>query len=383
MIAKLLTKLINIDSVTPYDQGCQDVIETELVKQGFQVERFDSAPVSNLWATIGNNTGPLLVFAGHTDVVPEGDLDKWQHPPYEAAIENNKIYGRGACDMKGALAAMIEATNQFIQHNPDFAGQVGYLITSGEEGDDFDLGTPHVMAKLHERGIHIDYCVIGEPSSTKTVGDLIKIGRRGSLTGYIDIHGIQGHVAYPHKALNPIHALSPALAELSSMTFDEGNDAFAPTSFQVTNIQSGTGAGNVIPGALSMQCNFRYSTEVDDIQLKNIVENLFTEKYKLQADFKWRMNGKPFLTEQGKLINATSAAIKQHTNLQTELSTSGGTSDGRFIAPYGVEVIELGPINDCIHQVNEYTSLDELQTLSQIYQSICSEILSEESIQAH
>lgn len=375
MITNLLTKLINIDSVTPYDKGCQDVIEDELKKQGFDVTRMNATPVSNLWATIGNKAGPLLVFAGHTDVVPEGELSQWQRLPYQARIEGNKIYGRGACDMKGSLAAMMDATNTFIKQYADFKGQIGYLITSGEEGDDFDLGTPHVMKVLKEQGIHIDYCVIGEPTSTKTVGDVIKIGRRGSLTGYIDIHGIQGHVAYPHKAQNPIHLISPALAELSQMTFDNGNEAFAPTSFQVTNIQSGTGAGNVIPGILSLQCNFRYSTEVTDLKLRKIVEALLTQKYKLNATFKWRLNGKPFLTKPGELTLAAQTAIKQHANLNTELSTSGGTSDGRFIAPYGVQVIELGPINDCIHQVNEYTNLDELQILSKIYQSICSRLL--------
>ncbi len=376
MIAPLLEQLINIESVTPFDNGCQTVIEAELIKQGFRVEPLNAAPVSNLWATQGTtDDGPLLVFAGHTDVVPEGELSQWQRPPYQAVIEGDNIYGRGACDMKGALCAMIDATSRFLKKHPNHKGQIGYLITSGEEGDDFDLGTPFVMEHLNKKGINIDYCVIGEPSSTNTVGDVVKIGRRGSLTANIQINGIQGHVAYPSKALNPIHAFSPALAELSQMRFDEGNECFDPTTFQVTNINSGTGAGNVIPGSLNLQCNFRYSTEVTDKNLISIVETLIKEKHQLNASFQWRLNGMPFLTKQGNLIDAVKKAIKQHTKLNTEISTTGGTSDGRFIAPYGVQVVELGAINDCIHKVDEYTSIKELHILSNIYESICNNLL--------
>lgn len=375
MILDLLEQLINIDSVTPFDKGCQDIISKALASQGFGIKQLDSKPVSNLWAHKGTNKGPLLVFAGHTDVVPEGDLNQWKYPPYTAVLDDNNIYGRGACDMKGALCAMIAATSRFLKKHPEHQGQIGYLITSGEEGDDFDLGTPHVMQYLDENGIHIDYCVIGEPSSTTTVGDIIKVGRRGSLTADIKVIGKQGHVAYPDKALNPIHLVSPAINELAHMQFDNGNDYFSPTTFQISNIASGTGAGNVIPGELNFQCNFRYSTEVTDKELKKIVETLILEKYKLNATFNWRLNGKPFLTKQGKLIEAAQTAIKQHTQIETELSTTGGTSDGRFIAPYDVQVIELGVINDCIHQVNEYTNIKELHTLSHIYESICEKLL--------
>lgn len=370
----LLKTLIAIDSVTPFDKGCQDIISCALMKQGFEVKRLPSNPVDNLWAIKGNE-GPLLVFAGHTDVVPEGELTQWLHPPYQPIVDKDNIYGRGACDMKGALSAMIAATSRFIDKNPEHKGRIGYLITSGEEGDDFDLGTPQVMNYLKANNIKIDYCVIGEPSSTKTLGDMIKVGRRGSLTAHVTITGKQGHVAYPEKALNPIHALSPALAELTTMRFDEGNDYFSPTTFQVSNIASGTGAGNVIPGTLTFQCNFRYSTEVTQNQLMASVESLLKDKYHLNASFKWRLNGTPFLTKQGLLTQTATSAIKKHAHIEPLLSTTGGTSDGRFIAPYGAQVIELGVINDCIHQVNEYTNIKDLETLSDIYESICEDLL--------
>lgn len=371
----LLEKLINIPSVTPFDHGCQTIIKQQLEHQGFKTKILNSEPVHNLWAEIGNNDGPLFVFAGHTDVVPEGELGDWLQPPYQAKIDNNKIYGRGACDMKGALCAMLYASANFLKESPNFKGRLGYLITSGEEGDDFMQGTLHVMQYLEQNNIKIDYCLIGEPSSTKTVGDVIKVGRRGSLTADVNIIGCQGHVAYPHLAVNPIHQTSQLLADLSTISFDNGNDYFQPTTFQVTNINSGTGAGNVIPSTLSFKCNFRYSTEITHIELKEIVENLIFEKYNLKAEIKWLLNGKPFLTKQGALVNAAKQAIKQHTDLNSKLSTTGGTSDGRFIAPYNVQVIELGVINDCIHKVNEYTSISELKTLSEIYQTICQKLL--------
>lgn len=370
----LLEQLIAIESISPFDKGCQAIIAEVLNQQGFKTHHMHCAPVDNLWAEIGNG-GPLLVFAGHTDVVAAGDLNQWQTPPFRANYASGKVYGRGSCDMKGALCAMIAATSRFLETNPDFPGRIGYLITSGEEGNDFLQGTPKVMEYLKAKNDQIAYCIVGEPSSTKTVGDVIKVGRRGSLTCYINIHGKQGHVAYPQLAQNPIHLASPWLAELSTIEFDRGNTYFPPTSFQITNVKAGTGEGNVIPPQLTLQANFRYSTEVSAPELKTIVENLLFKKYQLNAEVRWQHNGEPFLTQQGKLIEACQQAITLHTNIQPELSTSGGTSDGRFIAPYGVQVVELGVSNETIHQINECTDISELHTLSRIYESICHKLL--------
>ena len=276
--------------------------------------------------------------------------------------------------MKGSSASMLIAAARFVKAYPDIAGSLGFLITSGEEGDEFDLGTPYVMEKLHKEGIHPDYCIVGEPSSSYHVGDVIKIGRRGSLTASLELHGKQGHVAYPHLAENPIHKIAPALTELTSTLWDEGNAHFPPTSLQITSIQSGGKAGNIIPGELTLQFNFRYSTEQTDATLKNAVEACFT-RHQLNPVITWRLNGKPFLTSRGRLLESSVAAITALTNQKPELSTSGGTSDGRFIAPYNVEVLELGPVNATIHQVNECVSLADLETLSDIYYQVCESLL--------
>ena len=372
-LKELLAKLVSFQSVTPEDAGCQDYIIQLLQDIGFTCKRYDNPPVANFFARFGDK-GPLLVFAGHTDVVPVGDQSKWHTDPFKLQEKDGILYGRGTADMKGSIASMLIAAARFVKAYPDIAGSLGFLITSGEEGDEFDLGTPYVMEKLHKEGIHPDYCIVGEPSSSYHVGDVIKIGRRGSLTASLELHGKQGHVAYPHLAENPIHKIAPALTELTSTLWDEGNAHFPPTSLQITSIQSGGKAGNIIPGELTLQFNFRYSTEQTDATLKNAVEACFT-RHQLNPVITWRLNGKPFLTSRGRLLESSVAAITALTNQKPELSTSGGTSDGRFIAPYGVEVIELGPVNATIHQVNECVSLADLETLSDIYYQVCESLL--------
>lgn len=371
---ELLKKLINIPSVTPDDNGTQTIIKDFLSPLGFSMSEVNVPPVSNLWARIGD-TSPLFVFAGHTDVVHEGDKNTWHTPPFEATIKNNVLYGRGACDMKGSLAAMLFSVKHFLEKNDTFNGSIGFLITSGEEGDQCELGTPKVMEFLTKNKNTIDYCLVGEPSSTETVGDVIKIGRRGSLTGNITITGKQGHVAYPTLAQNPIHLITPALQALCEKQYDKGNDFFPPTTFQISNIQSGTGAGNVIPGKLTFKCNFRFSTEVTHKDLIKDVEDILKTECVLPFKIDWRLNGNPFLTEKGTLIKACQSAIKQHTGIDTKLSTTGGTSDGRYIAPFGVEVVELGPVNATIHQVNECVDLNELNNLANVYESVLDAIL--------
>ena len=372
-IKSILASLISYQSITPLDEGCQNFMIEYLENLGFKCIIFDNHPVANFFAHIGD-INELLIFAGHTDVVPVGDKSKWHTDPFVMHEKDGMLYGRGTADMKGSLAAMLVAANRFINEYPQFKGGLGFLITSGEEGNEFDLGTPYVMEQLKLQGITPRFCIVGEPSSDKSVGDVIKIGRRGSLTATIELHGKQGHVAYPHLAENPIHKIAPALAELTSKIWDEGNDHFPPTSLQVTSIKSGGEASNVIPGDLGLQFNFRYSTENTDETLKEQVESCFA-KHKLSPLIKWRLNGKPFLTSKGNLLNSSIKVIKEEANMAPLLSTSGGTSDGRFIAPYGVEVIKLGPVNATIHQVNECVSLKDLEKLSQIYYSICVELL--------
>lgn len=372
-IQSLLAKLIEIQSVTPKDEGCQDFMIDYLTGIGFTCERFDKPPVSNFFARIGMES-PLLVFAGHTDVVPVGELDKWDMHPFKLHEKNGLLYGRGTADMKGSLACMMLAAKQFIEAHPTFYGSLGFLITSGEEGDHFELGTPHVMQQLHKKGIKPDYCIVGEPSSTNDVGDVIKIGRRGSLTGRMTLHGKQGHVAYPHLAQNPIHSISPALADLTQIEWDTGNEHFPPTSLQITSIQSGGQANNIIPGELTLAFNFRYSTEQTAGSLKKAVCDCFN-KHQIEPDIAWQLNGEPFITEKGKLVDKTIDAVQSVTNTSPVLSTSGGTSDGRFIAPFGVEVIELGPVNATIHQVNECVSLADLKALTNIYYVLCKQLL--------
>ena len=372
-IKDLLTQLIQFQSITPEDKGCQEFIIHFLEDLGFSCQRLNKGPVSNFYASYGT-IGPRLVFAGHTDVVPVGELEQWHTNPFILEEKEGMLYGRGVADMKGSLASMLLMAARFVRSYPLFPGQLGFLITSGEEGDDFHLGTPYVMEQLESQGIQIDYCVVGEPSSTNHVGDVIKIGRRGSLSAKISLQGKQGHVAYPHLAENPIHKLSPVLLELTSRQWDDGNDYFPPTSMQITYLHSGGHASNIIPGELLLHLNFRYSTEQTDALLKESVENIFRQRH-LAPSIEWRLNGEPFITSKGPLLDASTKAILEHTGLTAELSTSGGTSDGRFIAPYGVEVIELGPVNASIHQVNESVCLNDLELLEQIYFSISERLL--------
>lgn len=375
-IPALLAELVAFQSITPDDAGCQAFMLEFFKQQGFACQTFNQPPVANFFARIGNSA-PLLVFAGHTDVVPVGDMDKWHTNPFELTDINGIAYGRGTADMKGSLAAMMAMSERFLKDYPAFTGSLGFLITSGEEGDLFDLGTPYVMAELKKQGINMDYCIVGEPSSTDITGDVIKIGRRGSLTGKLSVHGKQGHVAYPHLANNPIHALSPVLAELCAKTWDIGDDYFPPTSFQVTGIHSGGIAGNIIPGELCLNFNIRFSPAQTSESLKQFINDCF-QRHGLNHTIDWRINGEPFLTKPGNFLNTCIKAINYITGHKPEPSTSGGTSDGRFIAPYGAEVIELGPVNRTIHQVNECVSLAELESLANMYYAICKAIFIEQ-----
>jgi len=372
-IQDILEKLISYPSITPDDAGCQDYMIRMLEDIGFHCQRFNNSPVSNFFAHIGTGT-PCLVFAGHTDVVPVGDRTKWLTDPFCLQEEDGMLYGRGVADMKGSLACMLIAGARFVKAHPHFSGSLGFLITSGEEGNDYDLGTPYVMAKLKEQGIHPDFCIVGEPSSSKRVGDMLKIGRRGSLNAKLTLHGKQGHVAYPHLAENPIHTLSPALAELTTTRWDEGNAHFPPTTLQVTHVHAGGEANNIIPGELTLHFNIRYSTEQTASRLKSQVEACFAN-HGLNPTIDWKLSGEPFLTSRGRLLASCINAILMHTGQTPELSTSGGTSDGRFIAPFGVEVVELGPVNATIHQVNECVALADLKTLADMYYAVCVELL--------
>ncbi|MEK9822147.1 MAG: succinyl-diaminopimelate desuccinylase [Gammaproteobacteria bacterium] len=371
----LAQALIREESVSPADGDCQQIMSRFLEELGFKVEAMPFGPVSNFWATrAGASTGPLFVFAGHTDVVPTGPLEAWDHPPYAGEVTGDMLHGRGAADMKGSLAAMLTATRRFLETHPDYSGSIGYLITSDEE-DVAEDGTVKVMDALEARGIKLDYCVIGEPSSSTQLGDVIRVGRRGSLNGSLTIRGIQGHVAYPNDARNPIHEFGPVLAELAATTWDEGNEFFPPTSFQISNIQAGTGAKNVIPGELHVEFNFRFSTESSQASLQERTEAIL-KKHATDYVVDWKLSGPPFLTAGGKLIPAVQTVITNVCGIDTELSTSGGTSDGRFIAPRGVEVVELGPRNATIHKINECVSLKDLDKLSMVYEALLTNLLS-------
>jgi succinyl-diaminopimelate desuccinylase len=373
MISSLLAKLISIESVTPNDHGCQNYIIDYLEQLGFFCQRFDNPPVSNFFARIGTGT-PLLVFAGHTDVVPVGDDASWTSMPFQLTEKNGMAYGRGAADMKGSLASMLIMAKRFVDDHPTFLGSLGFLITSGEEGDDYDKGTPFVMDALHKQGINIDYCIVGEPSSSNKLGDVIRIGRRGSLNATLTLSGKQGHVAYPDLACNPIHKISPVLAELANTRWDNGNDYFPPTSLQITHIHSGGKATNIIPGTLTLKFNIRFSTEqTADNLITNVTECI--KRHGLTPTIDWRLSGQPFLTKPGRLTASCQQAIATITHEKPLLSTSGGTSDARFIAPFNVEVIELGPVNATIHQVDECVSLADLDKLSAIYYAICCDLL--------
>jgi succinyl-diaminopimelate desuccinylase len=369
---QLAIDLISRPSVTPDDQGCQQLMIERLEKLGFAVEKLRFEEVDNFWAR-RNNAGPLLVFAGHTDVVPTGPVEKWQVHPFKPEIRDGILYGRGAADMKGSLAAMITACESFIAEHPQHAGSIGFLITSDEEGPSIN-GTVKVVRHLEARNEKIDMCLVGEPSSTSKLGDVVKNGRRGSLSGNLTVLGKQGHVAYPHLAENPIHLAAPALAELAAEVWDQGNEFFPPTTFQVSNIHAGTGANNVIPGECDIMFNLRFSTEVTDEQLKQRVEAIL-DKHGLRYQLEWVLSGQPFLTPRGELVEATCKAIHDICGYDTELSTAGGTSDGRFIAPTGAQVLELGPLNATIHQLNEHVKADDLITLSKIYHRMMEHLL--------
>ena len=369
---ELALDLISRSSVTPEDAGCQDLMIERLEKIGFSVERMPFGDVKNFYAKRGSE-GPNLCFAGHTDVVPTGPESEWKVSPFKPEIIDGMLYGRGAADMKGSLAAMITAVENFIAEHPDHNGQISFLITSDEEGPFVD-GTTRVVDALMAREEKVDWCIVGEPSSTKTLGDIIKNGRRGSFSGDLTVYGKQGHVAYPHLAKNPIHLAAPALAEFASTKWDDGNDFFPPTSFQVSNIQAGTGATNVVPGKLNAQFNFRFSSELTFDDLKERVIEIL-EKHELEYDIDWTYNGLPFLTKPGELVDAIVDAVQKTVDITPELSTSGGTSDGRFIAKMGTQVVELGPINATIHQINECVDAESLNQLSLIYQRILTNLM--------
>lgn len=369
---ELVKELISRQSVTPKDEGCQKLMAERLEKIGFTITHLKNGDVTNLWARRGTEA-PLFVFAGHTDVVPTGPEDKWTYPPFQPTEHNGMLYGRGTADMKGSLASMIIASENFIQQHEHHHGSIGFLITSDEEGPATE-GTVAILEHLVSKDEKIDWCLVGEPSSTEKLGDFVKNGRRGSLGARLTIHGKQGHVAYPHLAQNPIHLAAPFLDELAKTEWDKGNSSFPATSFQVSNIHSGTGATNVIPGDVEVLFNFRFSTEVTDEVLKQRVTDIL-EKYDLKYSIEWNLSGNPFLTEKGELVRATQGAIKSVTGYETELSTAGGTSDGRFIAPTGAQVIELGPRNKTIHQIDENISIADLEQLSVIYAQILKNLL--------
>ncbi|MDH3563736.1 MAG: succinyl-diaminopimelate desuccinylase [Gammaproteobacteria bacterium] len=369
---ELAKELIARPSQTPRDEGCQEILIKRLEPLGFKSERLPYGDVENLWAVRGN-AKPLLVFAGHTDVVPSGPREAWKSDPYQPEIRDGHLYGRGASDMKSSLAAFITGIEDFLAKHPKHKGSIGLLITSDEEGPAVN-GTVKVMEWLGKHGIKIDYCVVGEPSCTNKLGDTIKIGRRGSLTGRLTVRGKQGHVAYPHLAKNPIHMLAPALAELATIEWDRGNADFPPTSFQISNIHGGTGAENVIPGRLEVVFNFRFSTAVTEADLRRRVEEIL-QRHGVEHQLQWVLSGHPFLTRGTALIEAVRAAVKQELDMIAETSTSGGTSDGRFIAPAGTEVVEIGPLNRTIHQIDESIAVDDIGRLARVYRRILENVL--------
>ena len=370
----LARELIRRASVSPTDAGCQTLIAELLEQAGFTAERLRFGVVDNLWARRGR-AAPALVFAGHTDVVPSGPPEQWEVDPFAATVQGDKLIGRGAADMKGSLAAMINASRAFVERYPQIAGSIGLLITSDEEGA-ADDGTLKVMETLASRGETFQYCVVGEPSSAVKLGDTVRIGRRGSLSGIMTIRGVQGHVAYPLAADNPIHALAKFVAAMTREPIDSGNEHFPPTTFQMVNVSSDAGAPNVVPGELNCRFNLRYSNVWTHDTLAARVENLL-KQLGIDYELRWRVAGKPFLTKPGRLTEAVQTAVREATGLETELSTSGGTSDGRFIAPYGIDVVELGPINATIHKINEVVSIADLERLERIYFRIAELLLVE------
>ncbi len=378
-VLELAEELIRRESVTPNDAGCLTVIGTRLERLGFQLERIDRQGVSNLWATFGQQ-GPMLCFAGHTDVVPTGDLKEWSSDPFIPAVtQDGYLRGRGAADMKSSLAAMVVACEEFLEQMPQPAGRISFLLTSDEEGPATD-GTVAVVEELAKRQATagepaIDYCIVGEPSSKDALGDVVRVGRRGSLNAFITVHGIQGHVAYPELVDNPIHRASRLIADLIATDWDgEPNDYFPPTSFQVSNINAGTGATNVVPGTTAFRCNWRFSTSTTAERIEAMVEQLI-DTLGMEASIEWNLSGEPFLTTHGTLTSATAKVIKAQTGIETDLSTGGGTSDGRFIAKLGCELIELGPINRSIHKIDEEVKIDDLPRLKNLYKGLMTELI--------
>ncbi|MFP8412783.1 succinyl-diaminopimelate desuccinylase [Serratia marcescens] len=370
-VIELAQQLIKRPSLSPNDEGCQQLMIERLQAIGFTVEAMDFKDTQNFWAWRGE--GQTLAFAGHTDVVPTGDEKRWDNPPFEPAIRDGMLYGRGAADMKGSLAAMVVAAERFVAANPNHRGRLAFLITSDEEAS-ATHGTVKVVEALMARNERLDYCLVGEPSSTERVGDVVKNGRRGSITANLHIHGVQGHVAYPHLADNPVHRAMPALNELVAIEWDRGNEFFPPTSMQIANVQAGTGSNNVIPGDLYVQFNFRFSTELTDAMIKQRVEELL-ERHQLNYSIEWRLSGQPFLTSRGALVDAVVNAVEHYSELTPQLLTTGGTSDGRFIAQMGAQVVELGPVNATIHKVNECVNAADLQLLSRMYQRIMEQLV--------
>lgn len=373
---ELAIELIRRPSVTPADAGCQDLIAERLAAVGFAVEPMPFGEVTNLWARRGTDA-PLFCFAGHTDVVPPGPLERWSSDPFKPQVRDGLLYGRGAADMKGAVAAMVTAAERFVAGCPDHQGSIAFLLTSDEEGPAVD-GTRRVIEALAARGERIDWCLVGEPSCQQRLGDTVKNGRRGSLNGHLTVLGKQGHVAYPQRADNPVHRLAPALAALCAEVWDAGSEHFPPTSFQVSNIQAGAGAENVIPDRAEVLFNLRFSTALTPALIQQRVHDLLAghglrEGAHYQLD--WRLSGRPFLTEPGTLVAATRAAIRDVTGLETELSTSGGTSDGRFIAPTGAQVIEFGPLNETIHRIDECVAVADLERLTEVYAGVLAGLL--------
>ena len=369
---QLLTELIAKPSVTPDDRGCQQLLIDRLSAIGFECETLIFEDVTNLWARRGNSA-PLLAFIGHTDVVPTGPLDQWHSDPFKPEIRDGLLYGRGAADMKSGIAAMVTACERFVKDRPDHHGSIALLITSDEEGPALN-GTLRVIETLEARGEKIDWALVGEPSSSNQLGDVVKNGRRGSIGATLTVHGVQGHVAYPHLADNPVHRVMPALTELCEREWDQGNESFPATSFQISNINAGTGVDNVIPGQVEVNFNLRYSTELDHQQIIDTTETIL-KKHGLDYSIDWRHSGYPFLTAEGELVEAAKQSIKAITGLDTELSTAGGTSDGRFVAPTGAQVLELGPVNASIHKINEHVRVSDLDRLSEIYQGILAKLL--------
>jgi succinyl-diaminopimelate desuccinylase len=360
----LTRELIARRSVTPADAGCQALLAERLTKAGFQCEDASVNGVTNLWARRGSGR-PLFCFAGHTDVVPTGPLEQWHSDPFAPTVRDGRLYGRGAADMKSSIAAFVVAAEQFVTERPRHAGSIALLITSDEEGPSVD-GTVRVVERLKQRGESIDYCIVGEPSSAQVLGDAVRIGRRGSLSAKLTVQGVQGHVAYPEQVRNPIHLLAPALAELAATEWDRGNDAFPPTSFQVSNLNAGTGAENVVPGSAVLLCNFRFSTASSEASLRARFEEVL-RKHRLDYTIAWTLGGKPFLSSRGRLLDAVQRAVQAHAGRVPQLSTGGGTSDGRFIIDICPEVVELGPVNASIHKLNEHIELGALEQLPKIY----------------